>query len=280
MMAAAFVVHHNPNNGRYRYASDPTDAVASAKALLADGVGTWVAGNCRKMLQPGSLLLFRFGGARLRQRPGIYAAAHVIGAPTKKITGIWTFKYKPDARFTRHLVRSPIVGKELDRIVSRSFGASIQALRKPGLEVLRTHFGDWSSSSVPLRAPDITRGLPVKKPFVDKILAGTKTWEIRSRATAKRGSIALIESGSGLIVGICDVVGVEGPLTLELLRRNVRRAGFVAGELKYDTTYAWVLENARRLREPVPYRHPPGAVVWVRLEPGVARRLQKAASLA
>jgi len=279
-MAAGFVVHHNPNNGRYRYASDPTDAVASAKALLADGASTWVAGNCRNMLQPRSLLLFKFGGAHLKQRAGIYAAAHVLDAPRKKATGKWTFKYKPDPRLTRYLVRSPIVGKELDRLVPRSFGASIQALKQPGYEVLRTHFGYWSSSAVPLREDGITRGLAVKRVFADKILAGTKTWEIRGRATEKRGSIALIESGSGLIVGICDVVGVEGPLSLEQLRRNARRAGFLADELDYDTTYAWVLKNARRLREPVPYRHPRGAVIWVRLKPAVVRRLQKVTSLA
>jgi hypothetical protein len=82
-MKGVFVVHHNPNNGRYRYAADPNDAIASAKALLEAGEGDWVAGNCRKMIQAGDLLLFKFGGARLRQRSGIYAAAHVTRAPVE-----------------------------------------------------------------------------------------------------------------------------------------------------------------------------------------------------
>jgi hypothetical protein len=109
-VADAFIVHHNPNNGRYRYAADPIDAVASAKALLTSGVGNWVAGNCRRMLRPGSLLLFKFGGARLQQEPGIYAAAHVTTAPSEGAAGTWSFEYKPDSRLTRHLLRFPVVG--------------------------------------------------------------------------------------------------------------------------------------------------------------------------
>jgi hypothetical protein len=54
-----FVVHHNPNNGRYRYAADPNDAVDSANALVEEGGGRWVAGNCRRLIQPGDLLLFK-----------------------------------------------------------------------------------------------------------------------------------------------------------------------------------------------------------------------------
>jgi len=278
-MTTAFVVHHNPDNERYRYPADPTDAVASAKALVADGVGTWVAGNCRNILQPGSLLLFKFSGARLKQEPGIYAAAHVTIGPHKDAAGIWTFKYTPDRPLTRYLLRFPIAGKDLARLVPRSFGASIQAVGKGGYEVLRRHVGDRQSRSVPPRQGAITRGLSVEAGPLDQILAGTKTWEIRGRATKKRGPVALIESGARRIVGVCEIVGVEGPLSLEELRRNARRAGFKAPKLKYDTTYAWIIRNAKRLREPVPYRNPPGAVVWVRLDPGVVRRL-KAAALA
>jgi hypothetical protein len=35
----AFIVHHNPNKGRYRYGADPNDAIASAKALVREGDG-------------------------------------------------------------------------------------------------------------------------------------------------------------------------------------------------------------------------------------------------
>jgi ASCH domain len=122
----------------------------------------------------------------------------------------------------------------------------------------------------------ITHGLLILKEHLDKILAGTKTWEIRGRSTARRGPIALIESKSGHVVGTCEVVDVVGPLTLAELQTNAKRTGFRPGQLPYPTTYAWVVCDARRLPEPVPYCHPPGAVIWVRLETSVVRRLRRA----
>ncbi len=119
----------------------------------------------------------------------------------------------------------------------------------------------------------IIHGLIIKKEFLDMILSGQKTWEIRGSATSRRGPIALIQSQSGLVVGTCEVVGVEGPLTLATLKANHRKTGFRPTSLYYRKTYAWVLRNARRLPQPIPYRHPAGAVIWVKLGEGVTRRL-------
>lgn len=117
--------------------------------------------------------------------------------------------------------------------------------------------------------PGITRGLVVRQPHVDRILAGRKVWEIRGTRTQIRGPIALIQGGSGLIVGTCEVSGVIGPLSLSEFRKNARKAGFAAREitkLPYRMTYAWVLRRAKRLSRPRPYVHPSGAVIWVRLD--------------
>jgi ASCH domain-containing protein len=265
-----FVVHHNPNNGRYKYAADPADAVASAQALLAEGEGRWVAGNCRQLMQVGDLLLFKFGGSRLRQEPGIYAAAHITRAPAEEERGKWRLGYEPDVGMTRQLMRSPIVGRELARVVPRSFGASIQAVQPRGRAAL---IGLLREGALVADEPSITRGLLILKEPLDKILEGTKTWEIRGKATKLRGPIALIESKSGHVVGTCEVVDVEGPLSLAELQRNARRSGFRPSRLPYAKTYAWVVRNARRLSERVPYQHPSGAVIWVCLEPAVLRRV-------
>ena len=69
------------------------------------------------------------------------------------------------------------------------------------------------------------RALVIKKPWPDKILAGTKTWEIRGSRTNIRGTVGLIESRSGTVVGVCEVVDCVGPLTAEEFRRNARKAG-------------------------------------------------------
>ena len=116
-------------------------------------------------------------------------------------------------------------------------------------------------------------GLLIRAPWIDKILDGSKTWEIRSSHTYKEGRIALIESGTGTVVGVAELSGVVGPLSLKELSENWRRAGFEKGErlygLPYKKTFAWVLQNPKRLRQPVPYDHPSGAVIWVRLKPSV-----------
>jgi len=111
-------------------------------------------------------------------------------------------------------------------------------------------------------------GLIIRSPYVDWILAGKKTWEIRGRRALARGKIALIRGGSGLVVGTCELTDVVGPLTLRELRRNAGRLAEPKSEIRslpYKTTYAWVIKNARKLRPPRRYKHPSGAVVWVKL---------------
>lgn len=111
-------------------------------------------------------------------------------------------------------------------------------------------------------------GLLIRSPWVELILGGSKTWEIRGNRTTKRGCIALIKSGTGCVTGVVELVGVVGPLSLSELKSNAHKAGFAPSDvtrLPYRNTYAWVMENARPLCKPVSYSHPYGAVIWVRL---------------
>jgi ASCH domain len=110
--------------------------------------------------------------------------------------------------------------------------------------------------------------LLIRSPHIEKILAGKKIWEIRGSRTQVRGPIALIRSGSGMVVGTCEIVGCLGPLTREQFRVNARRAGIKPAEAKsgYAKTYACVLANPRQLQKPVRYKHPSGAVIWVKLD--------------
>ncbi|MCC6748404.1 MAG: ASCH domain-containing protein [Deltaproteobacteria bacterium] len=117
-------------------------------------------------------------------------------------------------------------------------------------------------------------GLVIKDAPLEAILAGEKTWEIRGSATTRRGLIGLIRSGSGTVTGVCELVGVRGPLSVEELAAHASNAGFRATRLPYARTHAWVLAGARRLLRPVPYRHPPGAVIWVRLADEVSEAVQ------
>lgn len=115
-----------------------------------------------------------------------------------------------------------------------------------------------------------TKGLIIKSPFIEKILDGLKTWEMRSSSTQIRGPIALIKKGSGQIVGIANLVDVKGPLTrqdkLEAIdKHQISLERLESGETdKWNT--AWVLESAKPLEVPINYQHPNGAIIWVNLD--------------
>jgi hypothetical protein len=121
------------------------------------------------------------------------------------------------------------------------------------------------------------KGLLIKERWLDLILSGKKTWEIRGKATTIRGRIALIQSGSGMVYGVCEVVDVRGPLSIEEMQANCDHHCIARDDIpnvvKYKTIHAWVLQNARRLRRPVPYDHPYGAVIWVNLPEEVDRQI-------
>ena len=106
------------------------------------------------------------------------------------------------------------------------------------------------------------RALLIRRPWIDKILDGEKTWEIRGSRTAIRGTIALVPSGSGTVFGVCDLVDCIGPLTEEIFRKNTKKAGMRSDQATlgyYRNTYAWKVTNAKWLRKPVAYKHPYGS---------------------
>lgn len=103
-------------------------------------------------------------------------------------------------------------------------------------------------------------------------------WEIRGSPTSVRGMIGLVPSGSEMVVGVCDVVDCVGPLTAEEFCLNAWKAGIRSSAEKfgcYRQTYAWVLEKPRYLNRPVSCRHLPGAVIWLRLDDSVERKILK-----
>ncbi len=129
---------------------------------------------------------------------------------------------------------------------------------------------------------NVMRALLIRSPHIEKILDGTKTWEIRSARTNIREQVGLIRGGSGTIIGVCDVVDCIGPLTEDQFRKNARKAGMKPSEasLGYDDkTFAWVLANPQYLKAPVRYKHPTGAIIWVKLDAHVDKAVQRAMNL-
>jgi hypothetical protein len=123
--------------------------------------------------------------------------------------------------------------------------------------------------------------VPILAPFVDWILDGKKIWEIRSRSTNIRGRIGLIKSKTLTVVGTCEIVDVIGPLTTRIIKESSRAKMNAAPKDCSDCvgSYAWVLGDVRRLVRPVPYKHPSGAVTWVKLDEEKAAEVLAAKSV-
>ncbi|MBX9593290.1 ASCH domain-containing protein [Falsiroseomonas stagni] len=124
------------------------------------------------------------------------------------------------------------------------------------------------------------RGLIIREPWIDYILTGAKTWEMRTRPTNVRGRIALIRKGAGVIVGYADLVGTEPPVDASRLAETRDRHRIPASEdsavLAQGWVYPWVLANVKPLPNPLPYAHPSGAVVWVELDRALEAKLASA----
>lgn len=109
------------------------------------------------------------------------------------------------------------------------------------------------------------RALIVRQPWVDLILSGQKTWEMRSRKTNVVGWVGIIEQGTGLIVGRAFITGGWYRPTQEELISNHARHLVDDIALLEKWCVAWTLEQAERLEKPIAYNHPRGAVTWVKI---------------
>jgi hypothetical protein len=93
-----------------------------------------------------------------------------------------------------------------------------------------------------------------------------KLWEIRGPKTKKRGQIGLIQSGSGKIIGRCDLRDCFGLLTKEqLLKNRDKHKVKNINSISYKNIYAWVIKDAKRYKIPKSYKHPKGAIIWVKI---------------
>ena len=120
----------------------------------------------------------------------------------------------------------------------------------------------------------VTRGLVIDTPWIDLILSGEKTWEMRSTSTSHRGWFGLIRKGSGAVHGV-GRLDESGPRLspIEMLatmdRHRISESAISRGAVAKWTT-PWKLGEVKRLPQPVPYRHKPGAVTWVLFDSDVS----------
>lgn len=113
------------------------------------------------------------------------------------------------------------------------------------------------------------KGLIIDGRWIDCLLSGQKTWEMRSKNTKYRGWVGLIRKGSGCVYGIARLSDVGVPLSLDKMIDTFDKHRISEEEIRSEDfkkwTTPWKLTDIQKLREPVSYDHPNGAVVWVLL---------------
>ena len=111
------------------------------------------------------------------------------------------------------------------------------------------------------------QALVVKKVWLDLILSGRKTWEIRGMATSKRCWIHFAESqAGGLLMGrarLVDCIPLSATTEAGFKKDFTRHRVPSLKVVPYKRPYAWVFEGAERFSKPYRYEHRQGAVIWV-----------------
>jgi hypothetical protein len=125
---------------------------------------------------------------------------------------------------------------------------------------------------------NVTKWLVIASPWISLILNGQKDWEMRAKPTEHRGWFALIWKGMGAVYGVARLVDVGSPLdvaqmTASFDRHRIPKETILTGEVANWTT-PWMLADVIRLPKPVSYKHPSGAVTWVRLEDQVTQAIE------
>lgn len=135
----------------------------------------------------------------------------------------------------------------------------------PSAKVASNRSRPFTSSDV-----DISTGLIIRGEPLSKILSGLKTWEMRSRQTTKRETIALIQKGSKFILGVADIIDCLGRLSRREMVLNYQKHQIQESRLdnpeESKLQFAWVLTNVRRLKYPVTYPVKSGPVIFVSLD--------------
>ncbi|TIN43077.1 MAG: ASCH domain-containing protein [Mesorhizobium sp.] len=127
------------------------------------------------------------------------------------------------------------------------------------------------------------KALIVREPWIDLILDGHKTWELRTRPTSIRGRIALIRQGSREIEGVVKLVDVLPRLSPSSLADSVEFHRVPTGRqreiIEADWLTPWVFVDAHRFSAHVPFTRPSGPVTWVDLDIEAIRAVQQHSSI-
>ena len=111
-------------------------------------------------------------------------------------------------------------------------------------------------------------GLIIKKKWLDLIVSGKKVIEIRGSDTKRQNeTIYLLESGTGRVRAKCRISATY-PISCsdwsEERERHCLDISYSELKKRYKNPHAWMLEDVEPIEMKLYYKHPKGAVIWVK----------------
>lgn len=111
-------------------------------------------------------------------------------------------------------------------------------------------------------------GLIIKKKWLNLIVSGKKTIEIRGNNTQRQNeTIYLLESGTHRVVATA-IISSTYPISCsdwaEERDKHCVDISYTDLKKRYKTPYAWVLSKIKLIKDIWYYKHPQGAVIWVK----------------
>ena len=149
----------------------------------------------------------------------------------------------------------------------------------------RSRSASMAGAEVPAPAGLPARALLIQARWLEPIFAGDKTWEVRGKNLHLRGRACLAHGGH--LVGEVEFIDTHpigtrdaGNALVAVPGHEHHFIGLQQNQAKtcvedltifnYSRLFAWVMKNPRRYTQPIPYRHPVGAIQFVNLtRPGV-----------
>lgn len=128
------------------------------------------------------------------------------------------------------------------------------------------------------------KGILIDAPWIDEILGGRKTWELRAKAWKHRGEVALIRTGTKQVVGVAKIIDCLDPLDETSLRSSFEfhrvPVHMIEEVLAKNWRVPWVLADIRQLPSAVSYIHKSGSQTPVNVNDEAVREIRKQLVLA
>lgn len=110
------------------------------------------------------------------------------------------------------------------------------------------------------------RALILKEPWATLVVKGKKTIEIRTRPTTKIGQeIYIAKAGTKTLIGKVTITDCRLLTSEEFQSLAPQHHALNYSFPPNKNIYGWYLKNAYHFPQPVPYNHPQGAQIWVKI---------------